>query len=1050
MKLPGKKRIIYDGKIPGVIYLTSQKKKEGGDLLQRMDRAFDRLVSEAGEKLLEDLKEKVTPAGTPGSAKQKDEEIQLSKIKFDYSTAAGGGDIFKRSISKIGSAFSTAAAARRAYKLAGGNPKELRRRYFFDRALASEFGGDFIRRTRGTFSSAPDATQDPGLSRQERFAAVVNRDLAARPQMMKQGEILDVDKYTDKTPLQSILDLAKKTADKINGLESGFVRIEKSNKETSAAFTKIKENLTEVKNVFVKTSDNFKQFVDNKEQVIKIKDQIVKFTGKQSAEISRDQKEQQLEMFNDTAGVTDVIEADQGLNREDSGGGSILDLIGDGLDFVEGRDIGRDRNRIRGSRRRLFRRRMSGLGRSIGGRLGGVGEGIGRVATGIGKNIGKAKSGIGKGIGKVGAKIGSKLGGVLLKKIPGVGLILGGLASIDRFKSGDIVGGLGEIGSGIASIFPGIGTAISLGIDAALIAKDVNEESKKPPTKLSGGGIIAGEAGNEMVMPLTAAPAKKAINNLKENSSGSLVGSIGPVVSAAAGIVRNPLYRPILGPVVNPIIQPILAQYKIPVYSADFGIFKSSKIKSAATKAQGTRKSLERAQDNPLTAAMGWIGNLFGGIGSGIMGGIRSVGDFFRNLFNGNRNRGNPGTLPPGETDPNIASMTTLTGIHKQAADIVAGYESSSSGGYNAMNRGTGGDSPEGSRHWLGKNLTEMTIGEIMGFQSRGRSTLNAAGRYQFVGNTLPTAARLAGLTTSDKFNPLNQDKMFVALLRSQGHWPWTARGWSMGKYTREQMRILDEAVRTPVQAQTAPPRPQGGNPRGGRPTPTPRSSQEIQENYGFQIDKGDASKLPFMFDGESYHGYKTEKGWDIYKNGLGGGRMDTSNGRNSGLTRALMDAGERRLQQQQRQQNPSGDPNKVGYAKIDDFEYWYQNGKYYQRVNGATTEISEDSYASIRSNHAEQFGLPRGVDPNTHPLPSGRTRNEDHFRSRREVSSLLEMPLDKTEIGRNGAATTAFNAGVIAGMNQSQNQQQMAAGPVVIIQKDSKTLKNAYFMALG
>ena len=158
---------------------------------------------------------------------------------------------------------------------------------------------------------------------------------------------------------------------------------------------------------------------------------------------------------------------------------------------------------------------------------------------------------------------------------------------------------------------------------------------------------------------------------------------------------------------------------------------------------------------------------------------------------------GGGGGASPGQVDPGVMQMSSLTGIHKQAADIVAGYESASSGGYNAMNRGTGGDSPEGPKTYFGKNLTDMTIDEVTKLQEN-RSTLNAAGRYQFVGNTLPTAMRNAGLNPTDMFSPLNQDKMFVATLRKSGPTPWTGP-WGLGKYSQQQLDILERASKTSV-----------------------------------------------------------------------------------------------------------------------------------------------------------------------------------------------------------------------------------------------------------
>lgn len=80
----------------------------------------------------------------------------------------------------------------------------------------------------------------------------------------------------------------------------------------------------------------------------------------------------------------------------------------------------------------------------------------------------KASKGIGKGVSKITAK-----------KIPGISLILGTLFGISRFKKGDILGGIGEIVSGIAATFgPGPGTIISLIIDGLLIAKDLKNMKK--------------------------------------------------------------------------------------------------------------------------------------------------------------------------------------------------------------------------------------------------------------------------------------------------------------------------------------------------------------------------------------------------------------------------------------------------------------------------------------------------------------------------------------------------------------------------------------------
>lgn len=91
--------------------------------------------------------------------------------------------------------------------------------------------------------------------------------------------------------------------------------------------------------------------------------------------------------------------------------------------------------------------------------------------------------------GKGGAKglfgtIGKLFGKILkplLKRIPGIGSLISWGFAISRFKSGDIVGGLIDVASGIATLFPGIGTGISIGLDvlnAFLDAKKDPEEVK--------------------------------------------------------------------------------------------------------------------------------------------------------------------------------------------------------------------------------------------------------------------------------------------------------------------------------------------------------------------------------------------------------------------------------------------------------------------------------------------------------------------------------------------------------------------------------------------
>ena len=153
---------------------------------------------------------------------------------------------------------------------------------------------------------------------------------------------------------------------------------------------------------------------------------------------------------------------------------------------------------LRAGAEHLARMGAKTVGRTLGSK---VATSLGKTALGKKAVIAVAKSGIGK---KIGAKVGSKAiatglgvagkvaahtaGKTAAKKVPILGAVMGVAFGVMRIKKGDIVGGLLEFASGIASIFPGVGTAISVGIDGILLAKDINSALKSKSTSSSGGG----------------------------------------------------------------------------------------------------------------------------------------------------------------------------------------------------------------------------------------------------------------------------------------------------------------------------------------------------------------------------------------------------------------------------------------------------------------------------------------------------------------------------------------------------------------------------------
>jgi len=91
------------------------------------------------------------------------------------------------------------------------------------------------------------------------------------------------------------------------------------------------------------------------------------------------------------------------------------------------------------------------------------------------------------------AKIGTgALGKSLLKKIPLLGLGMGAVFAAQRAMKGDIIGAGLEMLSGAASTIPGLGTGVSIGIDAALAAKDAGVFGDKPGTSGGANGVMGG------------------------------------------------------------------------------------------------------------------------------------------------------------------------------------------------------------------------------------------------------------------------------------------------------------------------------------------------------------------------------------------------------------------------------------------------------------------------------------------------------------------------------------------------------------------------------
>jgi murein DD-endopeptidase MepM/ murein hydrolase activator NlpD len=113
-------------------------------------------------------------------------------------------------------------------------------------------------------------------------------------------------------------------------------------------------------------------------------------------------------------------------------------------------------------------------------------------------------------------------------------------------------------------------------------------------------------------------------------------------------------------------------------------------------------------------------------------------------------------------TPPPYSSGTVTSGggtKYPELASLVVKGE----GGLNSVNRGNAGDTPGGAKSIFGKNLTDMTVGEIMQAQKENR--VFAVGKYQFIPVTLAGAVRHTKIPLNAKFNSATQNRLFDYLI---------------------------------------------------------------------------------------------------------------------------------------------------------------------------------------------------------------------------------------------------------------------------------------------
>jgi hypothetical protein len=92
----------------------------------------------------------------------------------------------------------------------------------------------------------------------------------------------------------------------------------------------------------------------------------------------------------------------------------------------------------------------------------------------------------------------------LMKFIPGVGLVMGVAGGAQRAMAGDYSGAALELGSGVASLMPGVGTAAAVGMQGTLLAKDLGAFNGKKPEEGSASGTPSQPRETTVPVPVPA------------------------------------------------------------------------------------------------------------------------------------------------------------------------------------------------------------------------------------------------------------------------------------------------------------------------------------------------------------------------------------------------------------------------------------------------------------------------------------------------------------------------------------------------------------------
>ena len=531
-----------------------KRKKNLQELIDRMGKGFD-------ENLLDPLVESIVTQ--PEQPLPSESKVKAKKIKYKVIEVAptGQGESLAEFLgAKVGESFSMAAKARRADKGLKKRPM-----FYLGKALTNQFGGDLVNRTKGYFSANPDDTQDPALSRSQRFTASV------QPFMNEQGPLAPPVQGPQRSGIAGAFDRVAARLDEL-------IDLKKNKSEQSKVANEIQQ--VEVK----EATEEIKENNDLKKKSTEIKKDFIAFNREQQGDAEILEVEDTAEERDPMADTLDIDNRRDDDEDEEDDGRDDRSMLDRALDFITGDDYlldagaeGAERvaGRVgrRGARRFVTRTAIKFGGKKFAQRAAvkGAQAVVTKAATALAP---KAVLGflrpifkripivgglidfvvslaMGEPVGRAAAKaIGATLGGALgsLIPIPGVGTIAGGIV-------GDLVGGaIYDAVTGGAPPEPTGATpeeAQAAGAPTSYADQSGGLGSPDPvpaapPEKLASGGFLAGEAGPEYKFDLSSKEGKDVVKKVAKIDNSAL--SAAPFI---IGITQQMLDR--MGSDVAPI-----------------------------------------------------------------------------------------------------------------------------------------------------------------------------------------------------------------------------------------------------------------------------------------------------------------------------------------------------------------------------------------------------------------------------------------------------------------------------------------------------------------